>query len=115
MVPCPASWTRGDVVTEAQGAGGYDSDGPGHSRSSSFHGLSGGDTGRPVSFSRPPAADGSEEAALVDAMCTPGGLRAAPERDDLRLFVENIAAVNGTTVAELLRDKMVRFLHTCRD
>ncbi len=72
-----------------------------------MHGA-GADTGRPASFSRPPATDGSEEAALVDTLCTPGGLRAAPEREDLRLFVESIAAVNGTTIAELLREKMVR-------
>ena len=43
----------------------------------------------------------------MGALCTPGGLRAAPEREDLRLFVESIATVNGTTVATLLREKMV--------
>ena len=89
------------------GAGGYDSDGAGHSSNSSFRGASAADTGRPVSFSRPPATDGSEEAQLVDALCTPGGLRAAPEREDLRVFVESIATVNGTTIADLLREKMV--------
>ena len=94
----------------AQASGGYDSDGPGQSSNSSFRGPRAGDAGRPVSFSRPPATDGSEEAELVDALCTPGGLRAAPEREDLRLFVESIAAVNGTTVADLLRQKMVSFL-----
>ncbi len=40
-------------------------------------------------------------------MCTPGGLRAQPDREDLRLFVENAASLNGTTVAELLQAKMV--------
>ena len=90
-----------------QGSGGYDSDGAGHSSNSSFRGPGAADAGRPLSFSRPPATDGSEEAELVDALCTPGGLRAAPEREDLRLFVESISAVNGTTVADLLRQKMV--------
>ena len=49
-----------------------------------------------------------DEAHLVDDMCTPGGLRAQPDREDLRLFVENAASLNGTTVAELLQAKMVR-------
>ena len=96
--------------TSLQGSGGYDSDGPGHSSSSSFRAPGAAESSvRPLSFSRPPATDGSEEAELVDALCTPGGLRAAPEREDLRLFVERIAAVNGTTVADLLRQKMVSF------
>ena len=47
----------------------------------------------------------------MDALCTPGGLRAAPEREDLRLFVESIAAVNGTTIAECLTEKMVHVFH----
>ncbi len=94
--------------TSSQGSGGYDSDGPpGHSSSSSFRGPGAAESVRPLSFARPPATDGSEEAELVDALCTPGGLRAAPEREDLRLFVERIAAVNGTTVADLLRQKIV--------
>ena len=49
-----------------------------------------------------------DESHLVDDMCTPGGLRAQPDREDLRLFVENAASLNGTTVAELLQAKMVR-------
>ena len=48
-----------------------------------------------------------DESHLVDDMCTPGGLRAQPDREDLRLFVENAASLNGTTVAELLQAKMV--------
>ena len=48
-----------------------------------------------------------DEAHLVDDMCTPGGLRAQPDREDLRLFVENAASLNGNTVAELLQAKMV--------
>ena len=48
-----------------------------------------------------------DEAHLVDDMCTPGGLRAQPDREDLRLFVESAASLNGTVVAELLQAKMV--------
>ena len=53
-------------------------------------------------------AGAGDEAHLVDDMCTPGGLRAQPDREDLRLFVENAASLNGTTVAQLLQAKMVR-------
>lgn len=56
-----------------------------------------------------------DEAHLVDDMCTPGGLRAQPDREDLRLFVESSASLNGTAVAELLQAKMVciLLLHGC--
>lgn len=54
------------------------------------------------------AGSGIGDAAhLVDDMCTPGGLRAQPDREDLRLFVENAASLNGTYVAERLQAKMV--------
>ena len=55
-----------------------------------------------------PSGRSADEAHLVNDMCTPGGLRAQPDREDLRLFVENAASLNGTTVAELLQAKMVR-------
>ncbi|KAL0023681.1 hypothetical protein WJX79_000942 [Trebouxia sp. C0005] len=55
-----------------------------------------------------PSGRSGDEAHLVDDMCTPGGLRAQPDREDLRLFVENAASLNGTTVAELLQAKMER-------
>lgn len=48
-----------------------------------------------------------DESHLVDDMCTPGGLRAQPDREDLRTFVENAASLNGTSIAELLQAKMV--------
>lgn len=48
---------------------------------------------------------------LVDGICAVGGVRAQPSREDLRLFVENIASLNGTRVAELLRAKMVQPCH----
>ncbi|KAL3140272.1 hypothetical protein ABBQ38_004540 [Trebouxia sp. C0009 RCD-2024] len=47
-----------------------------------------------------------DEAHLVDDMCTPGGLRAQPDREDLRQFVESAASLSGTAVAELLQAKM---------
>lgn len=53
-----------------------------------------------------PSGRSADEAHLVNDMCTPGGLRAQPDREDLRLFVENAASLNGTTVAELLQAKM---------
>ncbi|KAK9803894.1 hypothetical protein WJX72_002592 [[Myrmecia] bisecta] len=51
-------------------------------------------------------ADGSEEQRLVDQICTPGGLRAQPEREDLRVFVESTANHNGPTLARLLQNKL---------
>lgn len=53
-----------------------------------------------------PSGRSGDEAHLVDDMCTPGGLRAQPDREDLRLFVENAASLNGTTIAESLQAKM---------
>jgi len=44
----------------------------------------------------------------VDGICAVGGLRAQPSREDLRVFVENVASLNGARVAELLQVKMVR-------
>lgn len=49
----------------------------------------------------------SGQVRLVDGICALGGVRAQPSREDLRLFVENIASLNGTRVAELLHAKMV--------
>ena len=65
-------------------------------------------TSTPTYSQASPSGRTGDEAQLVDAMCTPGGLRAQPDREDLRLFVENAASLNGTTVAELLQAKMVR-------
>lgn len=41
-------------------------------------------------------------------ICTPAGLRAAPDRSDLQSFVEMISSLDGTQVARLLQEKMVR-------
>ena len=43
----------------------------------------------------------------VDGVCAVGGVRAQPAREDLRLFVENVASLDGSRVAELLQAKMV--------
>lgn len=48
------------------------------------------------------------EEAVVDAMCTSGGMRVAPDAQDLRQFVESVSGMDGLRVAELLRAKMVR-------
>ncbi|GIL49429.1 hypothetical protein Vafri_5766 [Volvox africanus] len=46
------------------------------------------------------------EAQLVDSICAPGGLRLAPDPEDLRRFVEAAGNLDGIKLAELLRDKM---------
>lgn len=43
----------------------------------------------------------------MDGICAVGGVRAQPSREDLRMFVENVASLNGATVAQLLQAKMV--------
>ncbi|CAL5227111.1 g10020 [Coccomyxa viridis] len=68
-------------------------------------GVSGGN----ASYSSPQltaAAEGSEEERAVEGICALGGLRAQPSREDLRMFVENVASLNGAQVAELLQAKM---------
>ena len=47
------------------------------------------------------------EQRLVDRVCLPAGLRAAPSRDDLRVFVDGISSLDGPTVAQLLERKLV--------
>ncbi|KAK9841847.1 hypothetical protein WJX81_007132 [Elliptochloris bilobata] len=49
---------------------------------------------------------GGEEGRAVEALCAPGGLRAAPDADALRLFVERVSGLNGGRVAELLRAQL---------
>lgn len=53
------------------------------------------------------AGAGSQEARVVDKVCTPAGLRAAPDREDLRAFVEAVSSLDGQEVARLLQDRMV--------
>jgi hypothetical protein len=48
------------------------------------------------------------EAALVEDITTPGGLRPLPDAADLRRFVDTASALDGLALAEQLRDKMVR-------
>ena len=43
----------------------------------------------------------------MEGICAVGGLRAQPSREDLRMFVENVASLDGARVAELLHAKMV--------
>ena len=47
------------------------------------------------------------EQRLVDELCAPGGMRAAPDPEDLRLFVESASSMDGLRVGELLIEKMV--------
>lgn len=53
-----------------------------------------------------PAPPGAREEALVDALCAPGGLRAAPRPDELSRFVDGLATANGALVASLLAERM---------
>ena len=55
----------------------------------------------------PSAADGSEEERLVESICSRGGLRAQPDREALRLFVESLANLSGGKVAQQLQHKIV--------
>lgn len=48
------------------------------------------------------------ESALVDDITTPGGVRVLPDPADLRRFVDTASSMDGLTIAELLREKMVR-------
>jgi hypothetical protein len=51
--------------------------------------------------------DASTTARLVNRLCTPGGLRAAPDRSYLQAFVEGMSSLDGTEVAKLLEEKLV--------
>ncbi|GLC64790.1 AP-4 complex accessory subunit Tepsin [Pleodorina starrii] len=77
-------------------------DGGGAGPASGGYGGGGGYTAPPVMATE---VLGSE-AQLVDSVCTPGGMRLAPDPDDLRRFVEAAGSVDGLKLAELLRDKM---------
>lgn len=47
------------------------------------------------------------EQRLVDRLCTPAGLRAAPGSEDLKAFVEGLGPLDGDVVARLLEKKLV--------
>lgn len=51
---------------------------------------------------------GADEEQLVETICTPGGLRAQPDREHLRLFVEGASGASGQRIAQLLQAKIVR-------
>ena len=53
---------------------------------------------------------GGDASRLVNQICTPGGLRAQPSREDLRIFVESLGSQSGQHIAELLEDKLVSCL-----
>lgn len=53
------------------------------------------------------AAEAAAEAKLVDRLCAPAGLRAAPSREDLQAFVAAVSALDGLAVARLLEQKLV--------
>ncbi|KAI3432257.1 hypothetical protein D9Q98_003818 [Chlorella vulgaris] len=52
------------------------------------------------------AAEAAAEAKLVDRLCAPAGLRAAPSREDLQAFVAAVSALDGLAVARLLEQKL---------
>ena len=45
---------------------------------------------------------------MVEGFCTPGGLRAQPSRDDCRMFVESLGALDAEALTAELEAKMVR-------
>ena len=61
----------------------------------------------PPSAAAVASALGSEE-GLVGEICTPGGMRSAPDPEDLRKFVEAASLMDGLRIGELLIAKMVR-------
>ena len=90
--------------------GGYSSDEQeGHSGTYSRPQLASAPQASPLGPGTTAAASpsGTDEVALVDDLCTPRGMRAQPDRDDLKQFVETAASMNGRLVAERLQAKMV--------
>ena len=107
-------------LVSLQGNGGYSSgdDSPSRQTSSSYSRPSMPQESQRAPFTPAPTyssahssgrlgSGAGDESHMVDDMCTPGGLRAQPDREDLRTFVENAASLNGATIAELLQAKMV--------
>lgn len=60
------------------------------------------------------SSGGAAEQRAVERICTPAGLRTAPSREDLRAFVDAIASLDGTAVAQLLQRKLVRCKGECK-
>lgn len=52
---------------------------------------------------------GAAEQRAVERICTPAGLRTAPSREDLRVFMDAIASLDGIAVAQALQRKLVRW------
>lgn len=63
-------------------------------------------------YTSTPAPEGEED-RLVDSICTPGGLRAQPDKADLQTFVESLGNLDGDKLVELLTHKMVGHQLTC--
>eukprot|EP01083_Nonionella_stella_P158423 515702_1 len=61
------------------------------------------DSGRPVQAAE---EEGLYEQRLVDEICTPAGVRAAPPRAQLTEFAGKFARLNHTLVLDLLADKL---------
>lgn len=70
-------------------------------------GMGGATRFAPSSAAAGSSGSGSQEARAVDKVCTPAGLRAAPDREDLRVFVEAVSALDGQQVAQLLQERLV--------
>jgi hypothetical protein len=71
---------------------------------------SGAPAAAPAAAAAAAAGAGGQHAAaqrLVERICTPAGLRAAPSREDTAAFVDSITALDGPTVAQLLQRKLV--------
>ena len=107
---CALSQPAGMKMSCLQVHGGYSSDEQeSHTGSYSRPQLASAPQASPLGPGTTTAAShsGTDEVALVDDLCAPRGMRAQPDRDDLKQFVETAASMNGRLIAERLQAKMV--------
>lgn len=94
--------------------------GPGYGSSKPLMTSGGGGQGFPGQISRAPDANGglsssptaaqlSRETRLVERLCTPSGMRAAPSAEDLKGFVAAVGEMDGGAIAAALHQKLVRY------
>ena len=63
--------------------------------------------GQSKSATRKPVSSSGEEARLVNQVCTPGGVRAQPSPEELRIFIESVGSLSGQEIADQLENKLV--------
>eukprot|EP00884_Botryococcus_braunii_P011304 jgi/Botrbrau1/20174/Bobra.0173s0072.1 len=100
------SFLRTDDGDDSSGEDGNSSSGYSQPRLVTTSGPYGPPSGVTLTSAPVSSGSGAEEERLVDNICTPGGLRAQPDREDLRLFVETAAGLSGQRIAKLLQAKI---------